>query len=132
MVSIVFLRSRREWLSFGASYAVESDIDDPEQVLVLFDDDDLLALKQNMLDPDGDGFLLTPPQKHTVWGLESRLNLTEQTWVNGEMAFSAVDKNTYSTIDRKDVSQAWKLHGYTGWEIPTWSNRFNPKTDWKS
>lgn len=117
----------RDWLSFGASYAVESDIDDPEQVLVLFDDADLLALKQNVLDPDGDGILLTPPQKHTVWGLESRLNLTEQIWVNGEMAFSAVDKNTYSAVDRKDVSQAWKLSGYTGWEIPTWTNKFNPK-----
>ena len=117
----------REWLSIGASYAVESDIDDPEQALVIFDDDDLLALKQNMLDPDGDGFLLTPPQKHTVWGLESQLKLTEQIWFNGEMAFSAIDKNTYSTIDRKDVNQAWKFHGYTEWDVPTWSDKFNPR-----
>ncbi|MCG9127381.1 hypothetical protein JT359_07230 [Candidatus Poribacteria bacterium] len=117
----------REWLSFGASYAVEADIDDPEQALVLFDDEDLQALRENTLDPDGDGFLLTPPQKHTVWGLESRLNLTEQTWINCEMAFSGIDKNTYSTNDRKDLYQAWKLIGYTGWEIPTWSKKFKPK-----
>ena len=116
-----------EWLSLGASYAVEADLDDPEQALVLFDDDDLDALRQNMLDPDGDGFLLTPPQKHTVWGLESRLNFAEQTWVDGELAFSAVDKNTYSTVDRKEASQAWKLIGYTSWDFPTWSNKLRPK-----
>lgn len=116
-----------EWLSFGASYAVEADLDDPEQTLVLFDEDDLNALRQNTLDPDGDGFLLTPPQKHTVWGVESRLTLAEQTWINGELAFSTIDNNTYSTIDRKDVNQAWKLIGYTGWEIPTWSTKLRPK-----
>ncbi|MDE0484826.1 MAG: hypothetical protein OXI67_19785 [Candidatus Poribacteria bacterium] len=116
-----------EWLSLGASYAVEADLDDPEQALVLFDDDDLDALRQNTLDPDGDGFLLTPPQKHTVWGLESRLNFAEQTWVDGELAFSAVDKNTYSTIDRKETNQAWKLIGYTDWDFPTWSNKLRPK-----
>ena len=116
-----------EWVSLGASYAVEADLDDPEQALVLFDDDDLDALRQNTLDPDGDGFLLTPPQKHTVWGLESRLNFVEQTWIDGELAFSTVDKNTYSTIDRKEASRAWKLIGYTSWDFPTWSNKLRPK-----
>lgn len=116
-----------EWLSFGASYAVESDLDDPEQALVLLDSEDLEALRLNILDPDGDGRLLVPPQKHTVWGLESRLNLAEQTWIDGELAFSAIDKNTYSTVDRKDVSNAWKLNGNTGWNIPTWSNKLRPK-----
>lgn len=116
-----------QWLSVGASYAVESDMDDPEQALVLLNEDDLASLRLNHLDPEGDGTLLTPPQKHTVWGLESRLNLAEQTWVNGEFAVSAVDKNTYSTVDRKDVSNAWKLIGSTSWDIPTWSNQLNPK-----
>ena len=116
-----------EWVSLGASYAVEADLDDPEQALILFDDTDLDALRQNTLDPDGDGFLLTPPQKHTVWGLESRLNFAKQTWVDGELAFSAVDKNTYSTVDRKETSQAWKLIGYTSWDFPTWSNKLRPK-----
>lgn len=116
-----------QWLSIGTSYAVESDMDDPEQALVLLNEDDLASLRLNHLDPEGDGTLLIPPQKHTVWGLESRLNLAEQTWINGEFAMSAVDKNTYSTVDRKDVSNAWKLMGSTSWDIPTWSNKLNPK-----
>ena len=60
---------------------------------------------------------LQHPQKHSVWGLESRLNLTEQAWVEGEIAYSAVDKNTYSTADRKEVSRAWKLIGYADWDF---------------
>ena len=103
-------------LSFGASYAVETDLSQPEQALIVLNDEDVAALRQNILDPDGDGSLLTAPQKHTVWGLESRLNLTDKAWVEGQFAYSAVDKNTYSTADRKEVSQAWKLIGYAGWE----------------
>ncbi len=116
-----------QWLSLGASYAVEADLDDPEQALILLNDNDLDALRQNMLDPDEDGVLLAPPQKHTVWGLESQLNFSDKTWVNGELAFSAIDQNTYSTVDRKVTSQAWKLIGYTGWDIPTWTNKLRPK-----
>ncbi len=116
-----------QWLSLGASYAVEADLDDPEQALILLNDDDLDALRQNMLDPDEDSVLLAPPQKHTVWGLESQLNFSDKTWVNGELAFSAIDQNTYSTVDRKVTSQAWKLIGYTGWDIPTWTNKLRPK-----
>ncbi len=116
-----------QWLSLGASYAVEADLDDPEQALVLLSDDDLNALRINTLDPDEDGILLAPPQKHTVWGLESQLNLSEKTWINGEIAFSAIDENTYSTVDRKVTSQAWKLIGYSGWDIPTWTHKLRPK-----
>lgn len=103
-------------LSFGASYAVETDLNQPEQALIILSDADVDALRHNILDPDGDGSLLTAPQKHTVWGLESRLDLTEQMWMEGQFAYSALDKNTYSTADRKEVSQAWKLNGYAGWE----------------
>ncbi len=102
--------------SFGVSYAVETDLNQPEQALIILNDEDVDALRQNILDPDGDGSLLTAPQKHTVWGVESRLNLTEKMWMEGQFASSAVDKNTYSTADRKEVSQAWKLLGYAGWE----------------
>ncbi len=116
-----------EWLSIGTSYAVEADIDDPDQALVLFDDKSMEALRQNRLESEGDGTLLTPPQKHTVWGLESRLNMGEKTWVNGELALSAIDKNTYSHVDRKKTSQAWKLIGYTGWDIPTGIEKLRPK-----
>ena len=116
-----------ERVSFGASYAVETDLNQPEQALILFADEELEALRQNILDPDGDGSPLTAPQKHSVWGLESRLNLTEQAWIEGEIAYSAVDKNTYSTADRKEVSQAWKLIGYADWDFATWSDKLRPK-----
>lgn len=116
-----------QWLSLGASYAVEADLDDPEQALVILSDDDLDALRLNMLDPDESGILLAPPQKHTVWGLESQLNFAKKTWINGEFAFSALDHNTYSTVDRKVTSQAWKLIGYTGWDIPTWTKKLRPQ-----
>ena len=116
-----------ERVSFGASYAVETDLNQPEQALIVFADEELEALRQNILDPDGDGSPLTAPQKHSVWGLESRLNLTEQAWIEGEIAYSAVDKNTYSTADRKEVSQAWKLIGYADWDFATWSNKLRPK-----
>ena len=102
--------------SFGASYAVETDLNQPEQALIILSDEDVDALRHNILDPGGDGSLLTAPQKHTVWGLESRLNLTEKMWMEGQFAYSALDKNTYSTADRKEVSQAWKLNGYASWE----------------
>ncbi len=116
-----------EWISFGASYAVETDLSQPEQSLIVFADEELEALRQNILDPDGDGSPLTAPQKHSVWGLESRLNLTDQAWIQGEIAYSAVDKNTYSTADRKEVSQAWKLIGYADWDFATWSDKLRPK-----
>ncbi len=106
-----------EWLSFGASYAVETDMNQPEQAFITFAEEDLEALRENILDPDGDGSLLAAPQKHSVWGLESRLNLTEQTYIDGEIAYSAVDKNTYSTADQKEVNLAWKLIGYADWDF---------------
>ena len=116
-----------ERLTFGASYAVEADLNQPEQALIRLDDTDLEALRQNILDPEEDGSPLRAPQKHTVWGLESRLNITEQAWIQGELAYSNLDKNTYSTVDRKEVSQAWKLVGYADWDFATWTDRLRPK-----
>ena len=116
-----------ERLTFGASYAVEADQNQPEQALIQFQDTELEALRQNILDPQGDGSLLTAPQRHTVWGLESRLNITEQIWIAGELAYSNLDKNTYSTVDRKEVSQAWKLNGYADWDFATWTDQLRPK-----
>ena len=115
-----------EWVSLGASYAVEADLNQPEQALIQLSDADLEALRQNVLDPEEDGrSLLTPPQKHTVWGVESRVNITEKAWVEGELAYSNLDKNTYSTVDRKEVSQAWKLIGYADWDFATWTDKRN-------
>ena len=117
-----------EWITLGASYAVEADLKQPEQALITLDETDLEALRQNILDPEGDGrSLLTAPQKHTVWGVESRVNITEKAWIEGELAYSNLDKNTYSTVDRKEVSQAWKLIGYADWDFATWTDKLRPK-----
>ncbi|MYA70476.1 hypothetical protein F4009_07595 [Candidatus Poribacteria bacterium] len=115
-----------ERISLGASYAVEADLNQPEQALIQLRDTDLEALRQNILDPEEDGrSLLTPPRKHTVWGVESRMNITEKAWIEGELAYSNLDKNTYSTVDRKEVSQAWKLIGYADWDFATWTDKQN-------
>ena len=114
-----------ERLTFGASYAVEADLNQPEQALIDFNDEELEAFRQNILDLEEEGYLLIAPQKHTVWGLESRLNVTEQAWIQGELAYSNLDKNTYSTVDRKEVSQAWKLSGSADWDFATWSDKRN-------
>ena len=111
----------------GASYAVETDLKQADQALIELKEEDLEALHQNILDPEKDGSLLIAPQQHTVWGLESRLNITEKAWVEGELAYSNLDKNTYSTVDRKEVSQAWKLIGYADWDFATWTDTFRPK-----
>ncbi len=116
-----------ERLRLGASYAVEADLNQPEQALIQLRDTELEALRQNILDPEEDGSPLTAPQKHTVWGLESRLNVTEQAWIEGELAYSNLDKNTYSTVDRKEVSRAWKLIGYADWDFATWTDQLRPK-----
>ena len=116
-----------ERLRLGASYAVEADLNQPEQAFIQLRDTELEALRQNILDPEEDGSPLTAPQKHTVWGLESRLNVTEQAWIEGELAYSNLDKNTYSTVDRKEVSQAWKLIGYADWDFATWTDQLRPK-----
>ena len=114
-----------ERISLGASYAVEADLNQPEQALIQLRDTDLEALRQNILDPEEDGSPLTAPQKHTVWGVESRVNITEKAWIDGELAYSNLDKNTYSTVDRKEVSQAWKLIGYADWDFATWTDKQN-------
>ena len=117
-----------ERVTLGTSYAVEVDLNQPEQAFIQLSAADLEALRQNILDPEEDGrSLLTAPQKHTVWGLESRVNITEKAWVEGELAYSNLDKNTYSTVDRKEVSQAWKLVGYADWDFATWTEKLRPK-----
>ena len=116
-----------ERLTVGASYAVEADLNQPEQTLINFDDVEMEALRHNILNPQEDESPLIPPQKHTVWGLESRLNITEQAWIQGELAYSNLDKNTYSTVDRKEVSRAWKLIGYADWDFATWTDQLRPK-----
>ena len=125
-VSSVF-KLPSERLTLGASYAVEADLNQPEQTLISFEDIEMEALRQNILNPKEGESPLIPPQKHTVWGLESRLDITEQAWIQGELAYSNLDKNTYSTVDRKEVSRAWKLIGYADWDFATWTDQLRPK-----
>lgn len=117
-----------ERISIGASYAVETDLKEPDQALIAITETDLAALRQNIMDPEEDGSRLIAPQQHTVWGLESRLNITESAWIEGELAYSNLDRNTYSTVDRKEVSQAWKLIGSADWDFATGTARKDEDT----
>lgn len=96
-------------VTVGLAYAVESDLNDPENAFIIINEDDLAELQRNELDADGDGKLLIAPQRRTVWGIDGRLNLNTQTSVEGELAFGAFDKNTFSEKDPKVLGQAWKL-----------------------
>ncbi len=112
-------------ISIGASYAVETDLKEPDQALIAITETDLEALRQNIIDPEEGGSPLIAPQQHTVWGVESRLNITEKAWIEGELAYSNLDRNTYSMVDRKEVSQAWKLIGAADWDFATSTDKRN-------
>lgn len=103
-------------VTLGAAYAVESDLDNIENAFIVISEQDLIDLRRNELDPDGDGKSLIPPEKHSVWGLDGALNLSNQTSVTGEIAFSALDKNTFSGLDSKIISRAWKLLALSSYE----------------
>ena len=103
-------------VTVGAAYAVESDLDNIETAFIVISDQDLINLRRNQLDQEGDGDLLVPPEKHSVWGLDGALNLTDQTSLAGEIAFSALDKNTFSNLDAKVTSSAWKLLAVSSYE----------------
>ena len=82
-------------VTVGVAYAAESDLNNLENAFIVISEQDLADLRRNELDPDGDGKSLIPPEKHSVWGLDGTLNLSNQTSVTGEIAFSALDKNTF-------------------------------------
>ncbi len=100
----------------GAAYAVESDLDNIENAFIVISDQDLVDFRLNELQADGDGKSLIPPEKHSVWGLDGALNFSDQTSVTGEIAFSAHDKNTFSDLDSKVISRAWKLLALSSYE----------------
>ena len=91
----------------GLAYTVESDLNDPENAFIILNEQDIEDLKKNELGADGN--LLAAPQRHTVWGIEGRLHPTDWTSVEGQMAFSALDENTFSNRDAKVLSRAWKV-----------------------
>lgn len=98
--------------TLGASYAVESD--DKENPLVPLTSNDLVNLKRNNLDPDGDGVLLPASVEHSVIGFDSSLSLGDNTTVRGEVALSKHDFNTFSVYDKPKEGKAWKLIGSSG------------------
>ena len=91
----------------GLAYTVESDLNDPENAFIILNEQDIEDLKKNELGSDGNS--LIAPQRHTVWGIEGRLRPTDWTSVEGQMAFSALDANTFSNRDAKVLSRAWKF-----------------------
>jgi hypothetical protein len=52
---------------------------------------------------------LIAPKKHSVLGFDGQLNLGEHTYLMGELAFSNLDYNTFSQLDKIETSPAWKL-----------------------
>ncbi len=105
-----------ERVTVGFGYAVESDLNDPENAFIILNEDEFMELQRNELDADGDGNLLIAPQRRTIWDINGSLNLTESRGLlqyvptlEGQIAFGALDRNTFSNRDRKILSQAWKL-----------------------
>ena len=105
-----------ERVTVGFGYAVESDLNDPENAFIILNEREFKELQRNELDADGDGNLLIAPQRRTVWDINGRLDLTEShgllqhaPTLEGQIAFGALDRNTFSNRDRKTLSRAWKL-----------------------
>ena len=105
-----------ERVTVGFGYAVESDLNDPENAFIILNEREFKELQRNELDADGDGNLLIAPQRRTVWDINGRLDLTEShgllqhaPTLEGQIAFGALDRNTLSNQDRKTLSRAWKL-----------------------
>ena len=105
-----------ERVTVGFGYAVESDLNDPENAFIILNEREFKELQRNELDADGDGNLLIAPQRRTVWDINGRLDFTESQGflqhtptLEGQIAFGALDRNTFSNRDRKTLSRAWKL-----------------------
>ncbi len=105
-----------ERVTIGFGYAVESDLNDPRNAFIIINEQEFKELQRNELDADGDGNLLIAPQRRTVWGVNGRLDFTESQGLlqhtptlEGQIAFGALDQNTFSDRDRKTLSRAWKF-----------------------
>ena len=105
-----------ERVTVGFGYAVESDLNDPENAFIILNEREFKELQRDELDADGDGKPLIAPQRRTVWDINGRLDFTESQGflqhaptLEGQIAFGALDRNTFSNQDRKTLSRAWKL-----------------------
>jgi hypothetical protein len=110
-------------LTIGASYATESD--DKDNPLIPLNEEEIASLKLNDLDPDEDGILLPAPEKHSVLGLDGRLNVSDNTSLMGEVALNKRDLNTFSPYDKLEEGKAWKLNGSSG------TDKFNVDLDFR-
>jgi len=100
--------------SLGLTYALEADDNNPDRAYTILTDEDIEQLQKNELE-DGDKTLVAP-QKHSVLGFDGRFNLGERTHILGELAFSNLDKNTFSSLDEVDSSRAWKIQANSSTE----------------
>ena len=98
-------------ITLGVSYAIESD--DKDKPLLLLSNEDIANLKNNRLDPDGDGRKLPAPMEHSALGFDSSLNLGQIVNLKGEIAFSKRDLNTFSIYDDIEEGKAWKISGFS-------------------
>ena len=109
--------------TIGFAYAVESDLNDPENTFIILSDQDLEDLRRNILDAEGDGTPFVAPQRRTVWGLNGRFDFAESQrilqyspTVEGQIAFGVLDRNTFSKLDTEELSRAWKLLAHSSTE----------------
>ena len=101
-------------LSLGLTYALEADDNNPDRAYIILTDEDIEKLQKNELEDDDK--TLIAPQKHSVLGFDSRLNIGDRTSILGELAFSNLDKNTFSSLDEVDSSRAWKIQANSSTE----------------
>ena len=100
--------------SLGVTYALEADDKHPDRAYIILTDEDIEKLQKDELE-DGERTLIAP-QKHSVTGFDGRLNIGERTNILGEIAFSNLDKNTFSSLDKVDASRAWKVQANSSTE----------------
>ena len=95
-----------ESAKIGVSYAIEADHDDPDSAFILLSEQDLQDLRQNR------HVGLIAPRRHTVWGVETQLEIMNLT-LDGQIAFSTTDTNTFSARDAKMNGHSWGLRSST-------------------
>ncbi len=100
--------------SIGVTGVLEADDNHPDRAYIILTDEDIEKLKRNELE-DGEETLIAP-QKHSVLGCDGRFDIGNRTHVLSELAFSSLDKNTFSSLDKVDTSRAWKIQANTSTE----------------
>ena len=106
-----------ERVTVGFGYAVESDLNDPENAFIIIDEGELEELQRNELDADGDGNLLIAPQRAHRMGYQrtprfhrkSRVPTTRPNTGRTDRLRCIGSEQPFSDQDRKTLSRAWKL-----------------------